>query len=129
MQRDDRSHPFISGNKWRKLAALSNIHDRGIVPSCIMSFGGGHSNHLHALGYWCYRRHIPFAAIVRGHYQQSMTTTLRDLIQWNSHLVFVTKQQFSKLRAAEFSPSALWLLAAELPVLANAMDGMDITSV
>lgn len=126
IQRDDQLHPVISGNKWRKLAALSALHERGMAPSYIISCGGGHSNHLHALGYWCHDRNIPFVAIIRGDYQQSMTPTLDDLKRWNSQLIFVTKQQFSSLRAADFSPSALSMLAASLPIMAKVIHGKTL---
>ncbi len=47
LKRDDLLHPFVSGNKWRKLihnflAAREQGH------RTILTFGGAYSNHLHA---------------------------------------------------------------------------------
>ena len=52
VKRDDLIHPIVSGNKWRKLRyTIEQAVDTGVCH--IVSFGGGHSNHLHALGYTC----------------------------------------------------------------------------
>jgi 1-aminocyclopropane-1-carboxylate deaminase len=65
IKREDLIHPYISGNKWRKLKFnllhyLKSNHD-GIV-----SVGGAFSNHLVALAAACYKLHIPVVGIVRG---------------------------------------------------------------
>ena len=91
MKRDDLLHPIISGNKWRKLShTLVNMpaHTRHIL-----SFGGGHSNHLHALGYVCHTLGCSFTALVRGHYPQ-LTSTLRDIINWGAHVRYLTKMEY-----------------------------------
>ncbi|MCW8106994.1 pyridoxal-phosphate dependent enzyme [Alteromonas ponticola] len=92
VKRDDLIHPVISGNKWRKLKyALSELPD-GM--SRTVSFGGGYSNHLHALGYACQQLAIPFTAIVRGDYSASPTPMLMDLLAWNCELVYVNKLEY-----------------------------------
>lgn len=48
IKRDDMIHPFISGNKWRKLKYVlkdAQLQDKSIL----VSFGGAYSNHLLAL--------------------------------------------------------------------------------
>jgi 1-aminocyclopropane-1-carboxylate deaminase len=48
MKREDMLHPFISGNKWRKLKyVLLDAQEKGF--SRLVSFGGAYSNHLVAL--------------------------------------------------------------------------------
>ena len=100
VKRDDLIHPVISGNKWRKLQPLltsSNQHLAGIV-----SFGGGFSNHLHALGYVCAQQHIPFVAIVRGDYRDNPTPMLRDLSDWGASIRYVTKQEYRERSEPEY---------------------------
>lgn len=93
IKRDDTMHPVISGNKWRKLqgtllSAMAN-HTQHII-----SFGGGHSNHLHALAYCCHKLNIALTAIVRGHYEQNMTATLRDIANWGANIRYVDKTEY-----------------------------------
>lgn len=92
VKRDDLIHPVISGNKWRKLRPLLNQPDKSFTG--VVSFGGGFSNHLHALGYLCASRHIPFVAIVRGNYTDNPTPMLRDLHSWGATIRYVTKQEY-----------------------------------
>lgn len=48
MKRDDMIHPFISGNKWRKLKYV--LEDAKLLNKThLVSFGGAYSNHLVAL--------------------------------------------------------------------------------
>nr|WP_268820220.1 pyridoxal-phosphate dependent enzyme [Paraglaciecola sp. G1-23] len=90
VKRDDSIHSIISGNKWRKvkfqlLDALENNTKH------IISFGGGFSNHLHALGYYCRQLNIKLTAIVRGDYSQNLSPMLQDLIAWKSDIRYVNK--------------------------------------
>lgn len=103
IKRDDTIHPIISGNKWRKLALpmqqLTHEHSpmRGII-----SFGGGYSNHLHALGYCCHQLQVPFIPIVRGNYTQRETPMLKDLLEWNINPLYVTKIDYQKRHDQHF---------------------------
>src|SRR5690606_25275040 len=45
MKRDDLIHPFISGNKWRKLKYIIEEADR-LGKTHLVTFGGAWSNHL-----------------------------------------------------------------------------------
>jgi len=99
MKRDDLLHPIISGNKWRKLCyTLSSIptHTRHLV-----SFGGGHSNHLHALGYVCHKLGFSFTALVRGNYPQ-LTSTLRDITDWGAQVRYLTKLEYRQRETSLF---------------------------
>ncbi|SDZ52823.1 1-aminocyclopropane-1-carboxylate deaminase/D-cysteine desulfhydrase [Pseudomonas sp. NFIX28] len=72
----DQIDPLISGNKWFKLtphlAAARQAGARGIV-----SLGGAHSNHLHALAAAGKRFGFATVGLLRGHPQQ--TPTVLDL--------------------------------------------------
>jgi 1-aminocyclopropane-1-carboxylate deaminase len=94
IKRDDLLHPTISGNKWRKLK-YQLAHLVQCKASHIVSFGGGFSNHLHALGYACQKLNIPLTAIVRGHYP-ILTPMLDDLQKWGVNIRFVDKLTYKK---------------------------------
>ena len=72
----DLLDPLISGNKWFKLSE----HLRAAAASGalgIISLGGAHSNHLHALAAAGKRFNFPTVGLLRGHAQQ--TSTVDDL--------------------------------------------------
>ncbi|WP_334019974.1 1-aminocyclopropane-1-carboxylate deaminase/D-cysteine desulfhydrase [Alteromonas sp. S015] len=92
VKRDDAIHPVMSGNKWRKLShALSTP-----LPKAIVSFGGGFSNHLHALGFACYKLGIPFSAIIRGDYSSTPSPMIEDLMQWGARIDYVDRVTYKK---------------------------------
>ena len=110
IKRDDLLHPLISGNKWRKLQySLLNALQHDI--SHIISFGGGFSNHLHALGYCCHRLGIRLTAIVRGDYSANPSPMLSDLARWQSELIYVNKLTYQQ----RSEPDYLAQLQAEFP--------------
>lgn len=100
VKRDDLIHPVISGNKWRKLAPVLAV----LPDSCpgVVSFGGGYSNHLHALGYACASRRLPFTAIVRGDYRARPTPMLQDLTAWGATLRYVTKAEYARRESTAY---------------------------
>lgn len=100
IKRDDLLHPFISGNKWRKLKyilrqALSE------QASGILSFGGAYSNHLHALAAAGHRLSLPTVGVVRGE-PQSNNPTLADARRWGMTLEFVDRQQYRRRQDADW---------------------------
>lgn len=95
VKRDDLLHPIISGNKWRKLKyALLAIYQQ--KQTSIVSFGGGHSNHLHALAYACHKLNIQLSAIVRGDYSRNPTPMLKDIAAWGTDIYYVDKKTYQK---------------------------------
>jgi len=93
VKRDDLIHEVISGNKWRKLRQSIRYAQTNHIQH-IVSFGGGHSNHLHALGYVCSALKIKLTAIVRGHYHNNDTPMLRDLKAWQADIQFVDRKTY-----------------------------------
>jgi len=72
----DRIDPLISGNKWFKLTQhLADAQQAGA--DGIISLGGAHSNHLHALAAAGKRFDFPTVGLLRGHPQD--TPTILDL--------------------------------------------------
>jgi len=92
VKRDDAIHPIISGNKWRKLSEVLT-HP---LPCKILSFGGGFSNHLHALGFACFKLGISLTAVIRGNYRANPTPMIKDLMQWNTEIQYVDRETYKK---------------------------------
>lgn len=79
----DLIDPLISGNKWFKLQHhLRAAHAAGAHG--LISLGGAHSNHLHALAAAGKRLGFATVGLLRGHAQQTPTT--RDLERFGMHL-------------------------------------------
>ena len=72
----DQIDPLISGNKWFKLVEHLKAADRAGAEG-IISLGGAHSNHLHALAAAGKRLGFKTVGLLRGHAQE--TPTVRDL--------------------------------------------------
>lgn len=101
IKRDDLIHPIISGNKWRKLQALFTCEDL-FKYEAIVSFGGGFSNHLHAIGFCCQQLNIPFHAMIRGNYEEQLSPMLNDLKTWSAQLHWLTKIEYKNRAQVEF---------------------------
>lgn len=78
--REDRIHPEISGNKYRKLKYNLEAFQQGNYES-ILSFGGAYSNHIAALAAAGREFNIPTIGIIRGE-------ELKDKIQDNPTLSY-----------------------------------------
>jgi len=72
----DQIDPLISGNKWFKLVEHLKAAERAGAEG-IISLGGAHSNHLHALAAAGKRLGLETVGLLRGHVQD--TPTVRDL--------------------------------------------------
>ncbi|MBF4558135.1 pyridoxal-phosphate dependent enzyme [Pseudomonas sp. p50] len=72
----DQIDPLISGNKWFKLIEHLKAADQCAAKG-IISLGGAHSNHLHALAAAGKRFGFPTVGLLRGHPQE--TPTVEDL--------------------------------------------------
>ncbi|WP_395599705.1 1-aminocyclopropane-1-carboxylate deaminase/D-cysteine desulfhydrase [Pseudomonas sp. A1437] len=79
----DQIDPLISGNKWFKLVEHLKAADRTGAEG-IISLGGAHSNHLHALAAAGKRLGFKTAGLLRGHPQE--TPTVADLQAYGMHL-------------------------------------------
>ncbi|OLS62242.1 1-aminocyclopropane-1-carboxylate deaminase/D-cysteine desulfhydrase [Pseudomonas putida] len=79
----DQIDPLVSGNKWFKLLEHLRLARRNQAPGLI-SLGGNHSNHLHALAAAGQRFGFKTAGLLRGTPQDTPTT--RDLEAFGMHL-------------------------------------------
>lgn len=97
IKRDDLIHPFISGNKWRKLKHALNeavaLHKNHLV-----SFGGAYSNHLNALA--CAGAMFGFktTAFVRG--DEGVTNQMLALNKlWGMELIYTNRTDYKHKQA------------------------------
>ena len=91
IQRDDYLHPFISGNKWRK---LKYVVEDAAKKQCnhLVSFGGAYSNHLLALACAGAKLNFKTTAFVRG---EEVSNHMLNLCKWyGMELVFVTREAY-----------------------------------
>lgn len=72
----DALDPLVSGNKWFKLAPYLRLAERDGAEG-VISLGGAHSNHLHALAAAGARLGFPTVGLLRG--EPLDTPTVRDL--------------------------------------------------
>ncbi|MNM28677.1 1-aminocyclopropane-1-carboxylate deaminase [compost metagenome] len=72
----DQIDPLISGNKWFKLIEHLKVAEQSGAKG-IISLGGAHSNHLHALAAAGKRFGFSTVGLLRGHPQE--TPTVKDL--------------------------------------------------
>ena len=91
MQRDDMLHPFVSGNKWRKLKyVLAQAHADG--KNHLVSFGGAFSNHLVALACAGAMYQFKTTAFVRG---EEVSNHMLNLCKWyGMELRFVSREAY-----------------------------------
>ncbi|MCK6188462.1 1-aminocyclopropane-1-carboxylate deaminase [Pseudomonas sp. EYE_354] len=95
----DRIDPLISGNKWFKLTEhLALAQQAGAAG--IISLGGAHSNHLHALAAAGKRFGFQTVGLLRGHQQD--TPTVEDLNAFGMHLHWLGYGGYRARHAPEF---------------------------
>ena len=93
VKRDDMIHPFISGNKWRKL----KYNHLGFLESgCkgIVTFGGAFSNHILATAAFCAENQVECIGIIRGEKPSGINHVLILAQLWGMKLEFVTRESY-----------------------------------
>ena len=100
VKRDDLIHPFISGNKWRK---LKYNHISFLDSGCkgIVTFGGAFSNHILATATFCAERKITCIGIIRGEEPKSMNHVLILAQLWGMKLQFVSREAYKNKQVLE----------------------------
>lgn len=89
----DAVHPEISGNKWFKLRLyLEQAMSQGGRE--LLSFGGGYSNHLHALAYAANLLGLSSRAAVCGHEPAQLSPTLLDCQRWGMQLSWLDRKSY-----------------------------------
>lgn len=94
MKRDDLIHPFISGNKWRKLRyILQDVRVKG--KTHILTFGGAYSNHLLATACLGALSGLRTTGIVRGEQSSELNDTLFLCQTFGMELIYVSREAYA----------------------------------
>lgn len=95
IKREDILHPFVSGNKWRKLKyVLQDAVAKN--KKTLVSFGGAYSNHLVALACAGAMYGFKTVAFVRG---ENVTNHMLGLCKtWGMDLRFVSREAYKNKR-------------------------------
>ena len=91
--RTDLLHPVISGNKLFKL----RLHLSGALregKKGILTFGGAHSNHIHATAFAARAAGLASIGIIRGEEPANRSDTLRDAADWGMQLIFLSREEY-----------------------------------
>lgn len=91
IKRDDLIHPFISGNKWRKLK-YTLVQAKAQRKDHLVTFGGAYSNHLVATACTAAKFGFRATGFVRGEPVQNHSLMLCRLFGMN--LIFTDRQQY-----------------------------------
>ncbi|NLP58010.1 1-aminocyclopropane-1-carboxylate deaminase/D-cysteine desulfhydrase [Lutibacter sp. B1] len=84
MKREDEIHPFISGNKYRKLKY--NIEEAlKQKQTTLLTFGGAYSNHIAATAYAGFENNFKTIGVIRG---DELANNLDEVLQTNPTLKF-----------------------------------------
>lgn len=118
--REDLIHPFVSGNKWRKLR-YNLEYFRQAQKKHLITFGGRYSNHLVAVAASAYVNGISCTGIVRGE-DESEKEYLNFMRSCGMHLHFISRTDYRNKQEADF----LKTLIREIPVLNNKIAESEI---
>lgn len=91
----DAIHPLVSGNKWYKLKYnIAQGREQGMAH--LLSFGGMHSNHLHALAAAGQYFGLRTTGIVRGYADQPLSQTMIQCQQMGMNIQLVDKLTYRR---------------------------------
>ncbi|MBC7884729.1 MAG: 1-aminocyclopropane-1-carboxylate deaminase/D-cysteine desulfhydrase [Saprospiraceae bacterium] len=98
IKRDDLIHPWVSGNKWRKLkynidCAINNHYNS------IITFGGAFSNHIFAVAGACAMSGLKSIGIIRGEIDPA-NPTLKFCAERNMTMIPVTRNEYREKEAS-----------------------------
>lgn len=104
IKREDLLHPFISGNKYRKLKYNIEAFQENLFDS-LVTFGGAFSNHIAATAYVCKEKGINGVGVIRGEElwkEVKNNPTLSFAQQCGMKFEFVTRDQYREKDSDEF---------------------------
>lgn len=100
IKREDELHPFISGNKYRKLK-YNLVEAFKQNKSTLITFGGAYSNHIAAVAAAGFEHGFKTIGVIRGH---ELADNLDEILQTNPTLKFASehKMQFHFVTRSEY---------------------------
>ena len=104
VRREDLIHPFVSGNKIRKLK-YNLIQAQAEQHHQILTFGGAFSNHIAATAYAASENNMKSIGIIRGDELKNkpLNPTLRFAQSCGMQLEFVMRERYRLKTSADFS--------------------------
>ncbi|MBC7523893.1 MAG: 1-aminocyclopropane-1-carboxylate deaminase/D-cysteine desulfhydrase [Flavobacterium sp.] len=104
IKREDLIHPFVSGNKFRKLKynlIQANLENQ----STILTFGGAFSNHIAAVAYAGFQNNFKTIGVIRGQELALKTQenpTLKFANQCGMQLEFISREDYTNKDSISF---------------------------
>lgn len=95
--REDLRDPLLPGNKARKLQ-YNLIEAARLGARTLVSMGGPHSNHLHALAQAGRQFGFATAAFIRGELPAQLSPTLADCLAADMQLLPISRDDYRRLR-------------------------------
>ncbi len=93
IERFDKTHPVLPGNKWFKLKRnIFECIDEG--KDTILTFGGAYSNHIHATAGAGNILGLKTIGIIRGERTNPLNFTLREAEKFGMFLHFVSRTEY-----------------------------------
>ncbi|MEN8885804.1 MAG: pyridoxal-phosphate dependent enzyme [Winogradskyella sp.] len=104
IKREDLIHPFISGNKFRKLK-YNIVEAQAVKYQTVLTFGGAYSNHIAATAYACKISGLKSIGVIRGEELRpkiNENPTLSFAQSCGMEFLFVTRTDYRKKTESEF---------------------------
>ena len=104
IKRDDLIHPFVSGNKFRKLK-YNLLQAKAENQSTLLTFGGAYSNHIAAVAYTGKENGFQTIGIIRGDElgdKIESNPTLKFAQECGMHFEFVSRETYRLKTEATF---------------------------
>ncbi|MCW5908851.1 MAG: 1-aminocyclopropane-1-carboxylate deaminase/D-cysteine desulfhydrase [Chitinophagales bacterium] len=90
LKRDDQIHPYVQGNKWRKLK-YNLLEARLQQQNTILTFGGPYSNHIYATAAAARMFHFRSIGIIRGEEPTIKSPTLKFAASQGMELYYMDR--------------------------------------
>lgn len=101
MERFDKTHPVLQGNKWFKLKRnIFECINEG--NDTILTFGGAYSNHIHATAGAGNILGLKTIGIIRGERAYPLNFTLREAEKFGMKLHFVSRTEYRNRYSVEY---------------------------
>lgn len=104
VKREDLLHPFVSGNKFRKLKYNIEFIKQNLLDT-LVTFGGAYSNHIAATAFACKENGLSCVGVIRGEElwkEINNNPTLRFAQQCGMKFEFVTRDLYRDKDSVEF---------------------------
>jgi 1-aminocyclopropane-1-carboxylate deaminase/D-cysteine desulfhydrase-like pyridoxal-dependent ACC family enzyme len=101
VKRDDLIHPYISGNKWRKLKYNISEMQR-LKKGVMLTFGGAYSNHILAVAAAGNKLGFKTIGMIRGEEPKDKNPVLLKAEKLGMQLHYVSREEYRKKETKEF---------------------------